>query len=129
MLKSRPGPRRLRAPLHPTPCCTRPPAPHKQIHFGQEVLLVGSHAALGAWQLDGAVRAAWSEGDVWSASVDLPAGAELEFKFVVADPSRWATWVLAGGRWVLAGRPAGDCGDRVRPPTAADSCAQPLRAR
>lgn len=50
--------------------------------------LVGSHEALGSWQVDKAVPATWSEGHQWSASVELPAGAQLEFKFVVADPSK-----------------------------------------
>lgn len=62
--------------------------PPLQVNFGQEVKLVGSHEALGAWQLDKAVAATWSEGHQWSASVELPAGAQLEFKFVVSDPAK-----------------------------------------
>ncbi len=49
---------------------------------------MGSHEALGAWQLDKAVPATWNEGHQWSASVELPAGAQLEFKFVIADPAK-----------------------------------------
>lgn len=67
---------------------TSAPHPPVQVEFGQDVLIVGSHETLGAWQLDGAARCSWKEGDVWEASVDLPAGAELEYKFVVADPSQ-----------------------------------------
>jgi hypothetical protein len=69
---------------------------HK-VNFGQEVLLVGSHEALGAWRVDNAVRASWSEGHQWSASVNLPAGELLEFKFVVSDPAN-VEWEAGSNR-------------------------------
>lgn len=68
-----------------------PPGPPRtaslQVHFGQQVVLVGSHERLGAWCLDtGAVRMAWTVGNDWSATLELPLGAELEYKFAVVDP-------------------------------------------
>lgn len=58
------------------------------MQFAQEVLLVGSLPQLGGWGLEGAVRLTWGEGHAWTATVELPAGAELEYKFVVTDPHR-----------------------------------------
>ena len=69
-------------PAHP-----RPPA-CLQVHFAQEIVLVGDSPALGAWQLSSAAAMTWGEGDVWSATVSLPAGADVAFKFVVTDPKR-----------------------------------------
>ena len=39
-------------------------------------------------QLEHALRLSWFEGHSWTATVDLPLGAEAEFKFVVTDPRR-----------------------------------------
>jgi alpha-amylase len=58
------------------------------VHFAQEIVLVGDSPALGAWQLTSAAAMTWGEGDVWSATVSLPAGADVAFKFVVTDPKR-----------------------------------------
>lgn len=50
---------------------------------------MGSHERLGAWSLDGgAVRMSWTVGDDWSTTLELPLGAELEYKFAVVDPSQ-----------------------------------------
>lgn len=63
-----------------------PAFPPLQVHWGQEVVLVGSHERLGAWSVDAGARMAWSEGHTWSTSVELPLGADLEYKFAVVDP-------------------------------------------
>lgn len=60
--------------------------------FGQNVLLTGSSPELGEWDLSRAARMEWSEGrngeHHWSASVELPAGADVEYKFVIDDPKQ-----------------------------------------
>ena len=53
---------------------------------------MGSHERLGAWDLAAAVPAAWSEGHAWTATVELPLGAEIEYKFAVVDPRHAPTW-------------------------------------
>jgi hypothetical protein len=58
-----------------------------QVHFGQQILLVGSSEALGGWELAGALPLTWGEGHVWRATVALPADATFEYKFVVCDPN------------------------------------------
>lgn len=45
-------------------------------------MVCGSAAQLGGWDLGKALKMTWSEGDRWRASVALPAGAALEWKFV-----------------------------------------------
>lgn len=42
--------------------------------FGQQLVVVGSCAALGAWNVDNAVRLTWQEGHIWETGVELPAG-------------------------------------------------------
>lgn len=64
-----------------------PAPPPLQVNFGQEVLLVGSVKALGDWDLATAVPLTWEEGHRWTASVEMPAGEEVQFKFVVANPN------------------------------------------
>lgn len=49
-------------------------------------MLVGSADALGGWELSRAPHMTWSEGDLWSATVELPAGANIEYKFALWDP-------------------------------------------
>jgi hypothetical protein len=51
------------------------------------VLLVGSVKELGGWDLATAAPLSWAEGHCWTASVAMPAGEEVQFKFVVADPN------------------------------------------
>ena len=54
--------------------------------MGDEVRVVGSHAALGLWDAGRAARMAWSEGGVWDCEVELPAGTVQEYKYVVCGP-------------------------------------------
>jgi hypothetical protein len=49
------------------------------VNFGDTIKLVGSHEALGAWDPTQALGMTWSEGDVWTAVAQLPAG-QHEFK-------------------------------------------------
>lgn len=53
-----------------------------QVPFGQELTICGSAAQLGGWDLDKALKMTWSEGDRWQATVELPSGAGVEWKFV-----------------------------------------------
>lgn len=68
---------------------TLPPAPAPlQVDFGQQVLLVGDAPQLGSWELGNAPHMSWSEGDTWTATVDLPEGASVEYKFVLQNPGQ-----------------------------------------
>lgn len=63
-----------------------------QVNFGQHVVLTGSSPELGEWDLGRSPRMEWSEGrngeHHWSATVELPAGADVEYKFVIDDPKQ-----------------------------------------
>jgi len=50
--------------------------------MGNYWFVVGSHPDLGSWDRTKGVPLAWHAGNVWSADIALPAGAELEYKFV-----------------------------------------------
>jgi predicted alpha/beta superfamily hydrolase len=50
--------------------------------MGNYWFVVGSHPDLGSWDRTKGVPLAWHEGNVWSADIALPAGAELEYKYV-----------------------------------------------
>eukprot|EP00882_Tetradesmus_deserticola_P003887 GHRQ01004111.1.p1 GENE.GHRQ01004111.1~~GHRQ01004111.1.p1 ORF type:complete len:251 (+),score=115.78 GHRQ01004111.1:188-940(+) len=53
--------------------------------FGQEVFLVGNCSALGDWDVLQGVRLVWSAGHIWEGSVELPAGAHIQYKYVVRN--------------------------------------------
>jgi Starch binding domain len=50
-----------------------------QVHYGETVKLVGSPAELGSWNVGAAPELTWSDGDMWTASVDLAPG-DVHFK-------------------------------------------------
>jgi len=53
------------------------------VDYGQSIQLVGGAPELGSWILSDGVPLVWSEGDMWNATVQLPAGSVVEYKFVV----------------------------------------------
>jgi len=48
------------------------------VAFGDEVCVVGDAQGLGSWSLSKAKKLEWHDGDVWSAQVDLPSGADIQ---------------------------------------------------
>ena len=71
----------LPSPLYPA----HPPL--FQVDFGEQVVLVGNAPELGNWQLDHAPNMTWSEGDTWVATITLPPGTDVEYKFVLRSPT------------------------------------------
>ena len=67
-----------------------------KLHFGEVLLAVGSHPAVGSWDVVGAAPMTWSDGDVWQAVVALPAEARVEMKFVVRRPDGGLVWQQGG---------------------------------
>ncbi|XP_051226613.1 uncharacterized protein [Lolium perenne] len=65
---------------------------HRQCAFGQRFLVVGDDPALGLWDPTKAAALEWSEGHVWTATMDLPANRAVEFKFLLQDPSGHVSW-------------------------------------
>jgi phosphoglucan,water dikinase len=62
------------------------------VRFGESCALVGDLPALGAWDAAAALPMEWTEGDVWTAEVALPPGAELEFKCLQRGGDGGAKW-------------------------------------
>jgi Starch binding domain len=79
-----------------------------RVEFGQSIVVVGGSPDLGNWVLADGVPLAWSEGDMWNATVDLPAGTVTEYKYVVVGQGGHAAAWQQGNNSVLALRQADD---------------------
>ncbi|KFM28670.1 hypothetical protein F751_3500 [Auxenochlorella protothecoides] len=64
----------------------------QHVSFGEVLKIAGQPHALGGWRLTHAPALRWSEGDVWTLDLDLPAGKH-EYKLVIhnesADVAYW----------------------------------------
>ena len=82
--------------------------PECPVEFGQCIAVVGSES-LGQWNAAGGLTLTWAEGDSWSGSIELPEGAQLEFKLVkvAGNHSNWedganrSATVPAGGAKIV----------------------------
>lgn len=59
--------------------------PH-HVEFGQEVALVGDADILGKWDATAAVSMNWTDGDVWTATAEVPLGSSLQYKYIIRAP-------------------------------------------
>lgn len=67
-----------------------------QVGFGDHVRVVGSHAQLGAWNTQKGKELGWTDGNVWTATVELPAGEEVQYKFVHVTRDNRCNPILCG---------------------------------
>lgn len=51
-----------------------------QVEFGESLRLVGSDSVLGSWDVAQGPALRWSDGDVWTLDLEVPAGQQLSFK-------------------------------------------------
>lgn len=58
-----------------------------QLNYGEFHKIVGGHPSLGDWSLEAAPQMSWSEGDTWSADVQIPAGQQIDFKVCLGGVS------------------------------------------
>jgi hypothetical protein len=79
-----------------------------RVEYGQSVVVVGGSPDLGSWVLADGVPLTWSDGDMWNASVDLPAGTVTEYKYVVVGQGGHAAAWQQGNNSVLALRQSDD---------------------
>ena len=70
----------------------------KRVQYGQHLRVVGSVPELGNWDVARAPALRWSDGNVWSAEVVLPAGCDATFKFVVCADGHAAEWEQGDNR-------------------------------
>ncbi|GAB4818654.1 hypothetical protein N2152v2_005700 [Parachlorella kessleri] len=69
-----------------------------QVAYGEHLRVVGSHAALGGWKVAAAPELHWTPGNVWTAKLELPAGAHFEYKFVHVMPHSPPVWEATPNR-------------------------------
>lgn len=63
---------------------SHPQQTNKQINYGESLKVVGNQKQLGEWDAGRALPLKWSEGDVWTATTELPVGVDVEFKVGVS---------------------------------------------
>lgn len=59
----------------------------QDVGLGRSVYVVGSHPDIGSWNPVNAVRLRWTPGNVWTGSVAIQAGTELEYKSIARTNS------------------------------------------
>lgn len=64
----------------------------RRCQFGQSFYIVGSGVSLGQWRLERAVPLEWHEGDVWTTTISMPAGAIKDFKLILRDARGAVSW-------------------------------------
>ena len=69
-----------------------------QIEPGQKVYLVGDHPQLGAWVPQAGVEMAAHSDSVWTATLSLPAGTFIQYKYVKIDQSGNVAWESSTNR-------------------------------
>lgn len=72
------------------------------VDFGDSVCLVGDDPVLGSWSVDGSVSMTWSEGDVWTTELTIPAGNTVEYKYIVRHADGTVVEWLPGDNKVAA---------------------------
>ncbi|GFH32265.1 predicted protein, partial [Haematococcus lacustris] len=60
--------------------------------MGESLALVGDVEELGSWSPDRLVKMQWHEGYNWCCSVSVPAGAKLEYKYVLVLRDGSLSW-------------------------------------
>jgi len=64
----------------------------RQVEFGSELFVTGSAYGMGQWDVQFAPTMTWTEGHVWSCSVDIPENTDVEFKYVVRNKKSELHW-------------------------------------
>ncbi|KAK2077666.1 hypothetical protein QBZ16_004512 [Prototheca wickerhamii] len=63
----------------------------QHVKFGETLKLSGGAPELGEWDLARAPEFKWSEGDLWTLELELPAGKH-EYKLVIHEPAEDVAW-------------------------------------
>lgn len=75
---------------------------HLHINYGERLVVVGSVPELGNWILSNGAPMSWTDGDMWQAEVEIPAGGIVEYKYVIVNQNGDALSWQAGNNSVLA---------------------------
>jgi hypothetical protein len=74
------------------------------VNYGEYLVVIGGCPELGSWIISQAAVMNWSDGDMWNATVEIPAGGVYEYKYVIVGPGGHAAAWQAGNNSVLAVR-------------------------
>ncbi|ATB27055.1 carbohydrate binding domain-containing protein [Melittangium boletus] len=66
--------------------------------MGQNIYLVGNHAALGNWNTDSALLLSSASYPKWSVTLSLPGSTALEYKYIKKDGAGNVTWESGANR-------------------------------
>lgn len=66
--------------------------------FGQNIFVVGSHAALGAWNTAAALPLSSAAYPIWRLAAGLPPGTALQYKYIRKDSGGVVTWESGANR-------------------------------
>jgi alpha-amylase len=66
--------------------------------YGQNIFVTGNHASLGNWSPGSAVALSSAAYPVWRATVALPAGTPIEYKYLRKNTDGTVTWESGGNR-------------------------------
>ncbi|CAJ1949046.1 unnamed protein product [Sphenostylis stenocarpa] len=72
----------------------------KDCDFGEQFLIVGDDPMLGSWDPMEALPMTWSEGHVWTAEQDIPAGKSIQFKFILKGKEGDIMWQPGSDRMI-----------------------------
>ncbi|KAJ1411321.1 Immunoglobulin-like fold [Sesbania bispinosa] len=64
----------------------------KSCNFGEQFLIVGDDPVLGSWDPSDALPMTWSDGHIWTAELDMPAGKSIQFKFILKGKEGSIIW-------------------------------------
>ena len=71
-----------------------------KVAFGTKIVVVGNPKRLGKWDIGGAKELKWNTDDVWTGSVELPNGEDVEFKLVKVSDHGDVIWEKGDNRTV-----------------------------
>ncbi|GAU13966.1 hypothetical protein TSUD_262930 [Trifolium subterraneum] len=64
----------------------------KDCDFGEQFLIVGDNPMLGSWNPLDALPLTWSDGHIWTAELDMPAGKSIQYKFILKGKEGDIIW-------------------------------------
>ncbi len=99
---------------------------HGETEWGDRLVVTGNHASLGNWNPWAGIELETSTSlfPSWTGRAKLPAGMQLEYKFVTITPAGFINWepganriatVPVGGRALVTSGPFGDTSDNWTP--------------
>lgn len=65
---------------------------NKCVPFGCNIAIVGSSESLGAWDQKESVALSWTDGDIWTATCEIPRDSVIEYKYLIKGGHDLVEW-------------------------------------